>query len=164
MRSCRREAKRNNGVASKPSCHGHTDHPGKFLASIGIVFGVVFTSVFPVLVAQTALSMGQVLASYVGLLWWAVRMLLLAFLHRPSQRNRWSLCSLESSGAAMLRTSFALGFVSPELAELFSYVSFKEHFRTMERGVQTAEPFLLCISRLYRARFGPSFGTRTLEL
>ena len=111
---------------------------GKFLASACIVFGVVFTSaLFPVLVAQIgSVDAGQIFASYIGLFMVGCAYAALGVLASTlTTKPPLALLIGVLLGLLCYGTSFALGFVSPELAELFSYVSFKEHFRTMERGV-----------------------------
>jgi len=111
---------------------------GKFIASACIIFGILFTSgLFPALVAQVgSLDGGQILASYVGLFLVGCAYASLGILASAlTSKPFFALVLGLFFGLVCYGTSFALGFVSPDLAELFSYVSFKEHFQTMERGV-----------------------------
>jgi ABC-type transport system involved in multi-copper enzyme maturation permease subunit len=111
---------------------------GKFGAACTMLFGILFMStLFPLLVAQVgSLDTGQILASYIGLFLVGCAYCSLGIL-ASSLTSKAALGLLIGLllALAFYGTSFALGFVSPELAELFSYASFKEHFKTMERGV-----------------------------
>jgi ABC-type transport system involved in multi-copper enzyme maturation permease subunit len=130
---------------------------GKFAAACTMLFGILlFSALFPLLVAQVgSLDTGQILASYIGLFLVGCAYCSLGIL-ASSLTSKAALGLLLGLvlALAFYGTSFALGFVSPELAELFSYASFKEHFKTMERGVLDSRNLFFYLSVILVALVG----------